>query len=161
MTSYRSSPEITDMFASVLPAEKKMLVSSVRRPGEKTVIKAFSSEKEYIDSLKSLIDEYSKKEGLTAVICKNPLNIEKLSSILGKDAPSAITLSDALPKSGAFLIELPLAKGLEFDHVILADADNENYPDDEIGKHCLYTAMSRATQHLAVLASGEMTKNIT
>ena len=156
MTSYRCSPEITDKFAAILPDAKKMLVSSVKRPGEKTFSKAFATDKEYYAELKKLIKEYSEMKGLTAVICRNPLNIEKIISALGKDAPSEITLQDALPESGAFLIELALAKGLEFDHVILADADEENYPSDEIGDHCLYTAMSRATQHLAILANGKL-----
>lgn len=156
MTSYRCSPEITDKFASILPDAKKMLVSSVKRPGEKTFSKACSSDKEYYAELKKLIKEYSEMDGLTAVICRNPLSIDKIISALGKDAPSEITLQDALPESGAFLIELALAKGLEFDHVILADADQDNYPSDEIGDHCLYTAMSRATQHLAVLAQGRL-----
>ena len=156
MTSYRCSPEITDKFASILPDAKKMLVSSVKRPGEKTFSKACSSDKEYYAELKKLIKEYSEMDGLTAVICRNPLNIDKIISALGKDAPSEITLQDALPESGAFLIELALAKGLEFDHVILADADQDNYPSDEIGDHCLYTAMSRATQHLAILAKGKL-----
>ncbi|WP_026519740.1 HelD family protein [Butyrivibrio sp. FCS006] len=158
MTSYRCSPEITDKFAAILPDAKKMLVSSVKRPGEKTFSKAFGTDKEYYAELKKLIKEYSEMKGLTAVICRNPLNIEKIISALGKDAPSEITLQDALPESGAFLIELALAKGLEFDHVILADADEENYPSDEIGDHCLYTAMSRATQHLAILAKGKLAK---
>lgn len=156
MTSYRCSPEITDKFAAILPDAKKMLVSSVKRPGEKTFSKAFATDKEYYAELKKLIKEYSEMKGLTAVICRNPLTIDKIISALGKDAPSEITLQDALPESGAFLIELALAKGLEFDHVILADADEENYPSDEIGDHCLYTAMSRATQHLAILAKGKL-----
>ena len=158
MTSYRCSPEITDKFAAILPDAKKMLVSSVKRPGEKTFSKAFDSDKEYYAEIKKLIKEYSEMKGLTAVICRNPLTIDKIISALGKDAPSEITLQDALPESGAFLIELALAKGLEFDHVILADADEENYPSDEIGDHCLYTAMSRATQHLAILAKGKLAK---
>ncbi|MCR5670881.1 MAG: AAA family ATPase [Butyrivibrio sp.] len=155
MTSYRSSPEITDIFASLLPAKEQMLVSSVQRPGEKVTVKNFKKEKEYYSELKKLIKEFGEKEGLTAVICKDQYRLEKISDGLGKSAPSRVTGMDALPKSGAFLIELPLAKGLEFDHVILADADCDAYPDDKLGRHCLYTAMSRATQHLAILSVGE------
>ena len=156
MTSYRSSPEITDMFASVLPKDRKLLVSSVKRPGEKPIVKAFDSDKEYYKELLTLIKEFEKKEGLTAIICRNPLNIERIIAALKDKAPSEITVQDALPKEGIFLIELTLAKGLEFDQVILADADSENYPADLIGDHCLYTAMSRATQHLAILSRGQI-----
>lgn len=160
MTSYRSSPEITDMFASILPEEKKMLVSSVKRPGEKTFVKACSSEDEYFAELKKLIKEYGEMDGLTAVICRNELSLEKILAALGDDAPQLIAGHDSLPKNGAFLIELTLAKGLEFDHVILADVDPQSYPNDELGKHCLYTAMSRATQHLSILSLGELAKGI-
>ena len=160
MTSYRSSPEITEMFASLLPQEKKMMVSSVKRSGEEIVIKSCDSDSEYYAELTSLIDEFEKKDGLTAVICRNGYSLEKIAGTLGDRAPQLIAESDSLPKKGAFLIELALAKGLEFDNVILADADAESYPSDELGKHCLYTAVSRATQHLAVLAKGKLTENI-
>lgn len=160
LTSYRSSPEVTEMFASILPDEKKMLVSSVQRSGQKTSVKAFDKESEYFSELKATIDEFEKMDGLTAIICMNQFNVDKVCVGLGDKAPHVMAENDTLPKNGAFLIELALAKGLEFDHVILADADSDTYPDTELGKHCLYTAMSRATQHLAVLAHGNLAPNI-
>ncbi len=156
MTSYRSSPEITEMFASLLPEDKKMQVSSVRRPGAEVMTIQCGSDSEYYTKLKELICEFGKKEGLTAVICRDTYSLEKISEALGDAAPDSVTGQDALPKSGAFLIELALAKGLEFDNVILADADISSYPDSDLGRHCLYTAMSRATRHLAILSNGEM-----
>ncbi len=155
LTSYRSSPEITDMFASLLPQEKKMLISSVQRPGEEVFVKSCGSDDDYIGELKRLIAEFAKKEGLTAVICRDQYNLEKISDLLGDDAPKAVTGLSRLPESGAFLIELAHAKGLEFDNVIIADADTVAYPDDDLGRHCLYTAISRATRHLAILANGD------
>ncbi|WP_035766803.1 HelD family protein [Butyrivibrio sp. NC2002] len=160
MTSYRSSPEITAMFSSILPEKKKMMVSSVKRPGEEVSVKVCSSDKEYIEALKDQIAEYEKMDGLTAVICRNQYTCEKISADLKDSSPKVIAEDDTLPKSGAFIIELTLAKGLEFDHVILADATPESYPDDELGNHCLYTAMSRATGHLALLANGKLAENI-
>ncbi|SFD05466.1 HelD family protein [Butyrivibrio sp. YAB3001] len=160
MTSYRSSPEITDMFSKVLPKEKQLLVSSVKRPGEKVLVKTCGSDAEYYSELKDLIKSFSEKDGLTAIICKNQFNLEKIVAALGDKAPQVITGHDALPKNGAFLIELTLVKGLEFDNVILADADSESYPDDELGRHCLYTAMSRATRSLAILAEGTLSAGV-
>ncbi len=156
MTSYRSSPEITDMFASILPKEKKMMVSSVKRPGEKVTINICNSDTEYYDEIKNLVDEFDNKPGLTAIIFRNQDNLESVMASLGQKAPSEVTGYSALPSGGVFLINLSLAKGLEFDHVILADADPYSYPDTELGKHCLYTAMSRATQHLSILAKGKV-----
>jgi DNA helicase-2/ATP-dependent DNA helicase PcrA len=156
MTSYRSSPEITDMFASLLPEDEKVLVSSVQRPGEDVFVKECVSDSDYIDSLKAMIGKFENNDGLTAVICRDQFSLEKVRSDLGNDAPPVIAEHDALPHSGAFLIELALAKGLEFDSVILPDADSLSYPDSVLGTHCLYTAMSRATRHLAVLSRGSM-----
>ncbi len=158
MTSYRSSPEITDMFASLLPAQKQMMVSSVKRPGEKITSKSCGSDSEYYKELGKLISEFEKLDGLTAIICRNQYNIEKIVEAMGGSAPDVIAEQDSLPKSGAFFIELALAKGLEFDNVILADATSDSYPSDELGKHCLYTAMSRATRRLAIIANGEITQ---
>jgi DNA helicase-2/ATP-dependent DNA helicase PcrA len=160
MTSYRSSPEITDKFAALLPDKKKMQVSSVKRPGEEVYVKSCKSDKEYFAELKKLVEDYGKKDGLTAVIVRDPSSLEKIVAALSEDAPQIVSGTDALPKEGAFMLELPYAKGLEFDHVILADADSRTYPDDELGRHCLYTAMSRATQHLAILCKGDLAANI-
>ena len=166
LTSYRSSPEIKDMFASLLPSEKEMLVSSVKRPGEKVIVKQLQEDADYYRELKGLLEEYSEQDGLTAVICRDQYSLEKISaalskpSVMGDAAPMPVSGHDALPKNGTLIIELALAKGLEFDQVILPDADADSYPFDELGKHCLYTAMSRATRHLAILSAGKMTENI-
>ena len=160
LTSYRSSPEITDMFASILPEEKRMMVSSVKRPGEETQVKICGSDTEYLSELKKLIKEHSEKDGLTAIICRDGFNLEKIHSALGDDAPKLITQDDSLPKTGVFFIELALTKGLEFDNVIIADGDPDSYPDTELGKHCLYTAMSRATRRLIILTKGVLAANI-
>ena len=152
--------KITDMFASILPEEKRMMVSSVKRPGEKTQVKICGSDTEYLSELKKLIKEHSEKDGLTAIICRDGFNLEKIHSALGDDAPKLISQDDSLPKTGVFFIELALAKGLEFDNVIIADGDPDSYPDTELGKHCLYTAMSRATRRLTILAKGVLAANI-
>ena len=132
------------------------MVSSVKRPGEKTLVRVCKNDKEYFAELKKTIEEFEKNGGLTAIICRDQYNLERIAAALGKKAPQMIAGQDSLPKCGAFFIELALAKGLEFDNVIIADGEPDSYPDDELGRHCLYTAMSRATQHLAILAKGEL-----
>ena len=97
------------------------------------------------------------EQGLTAVICANRASLEKVRQILGDEAPQVIHRNQALPHSGVFLITLDLVKGLEFDGVILPDADQATYPDDLMARHRLYTAISRATRRLSILADGELT----
>ena len=44
-----------------------------------------------------------------------------------------------------------------FPCVILPDASAEHYPDETLSRHRLYTAVSRATRRLSILADGELT----
>ena len=82
----------------------------------------------------------------------------KLVAALGDDAPTLVDATGALPRSGCVLLTLPLAKGLEFDHVIIPNASAGLFPaDDRIAKNRLYTSISRATRELDVFALGELT----
>jgi DNA helicase-2/ATP-dependent DNA helicase PcrA len=156
LTSYRSSPEITQLFTSLLPEEVRINTQSVQREGTKPLIKACSSE-EYRDFLLDTIRTNTDSEGLLAVVCQNKKSLNAVKDILGQDAPQVITGDNKLPKEGAIMIELSHAAGLEFDCVVIPDADASRYPDDKLSKHRLYTAMSRATRKLAVLSDGTMT----
>ena len=158
MTSYRSSPEITEIFTGLLPREKRIQAASVQRPGTAPVRMGCASREEYAKRLKLLIQAAEAEEGLTAVICGSRKSLEKVMEILGEEAPPVIRRNQALPGGGVFLITLDLVKGLEFDGVILPDADRAMYPDDLLSRHRLYTAVSRATRRLSILADGELTK---
>ena len=230
LTSYRSSPEITEIFTGLLPREKRIVTSSVQRPGTAPVVMACESGEDYARRLRLLVHAASAnavakdglaagatdvasastaasanavakdglaagatavasastaagantsasagtaagentpagagastaedEQGLTAVICANRASLEKVRQILGDEAPQVIHRNQALPHSGVFLITLDLVKGLEFDGVILPDADQATYPDDLMARHRLYTAVSRATRRLSILADGELT----
>jgi DNA helicase-2/ATP-dependent DNA helicase PcrA len=56
------------------------------------------------------------------------------------------------------LLEVKLAKGLEFDHVIVPDVQQGAFPDEPLRRHRLYTAISRATQRVTLLAHGSLTE---
>ena len=157
LTSYRSSPEITNIFTGLLPREKRIFTASVQRPGTAPVLMACESCDEYRRRLRLLVNAAESDEGLTAVICANRASLEKVRQILGEKAPRVIGRNQALPHSGVFLITLDLVKGLEFDGVILPDADRETYPEDIMARHRLYTAVSRATRRLSILADGKLT----
>ena len=65
------------MFAALLPEDKKLMVSSVQRPGEAVTIKACKNDAEYYKELNDKIKEFEKNDGLTAIICKKQSTIEK------------------------------------------------------------------------------------
>ena len=157
LTSYRSSPEITEIFTRLLPREKRIRTASVQRPGTAPVKMACASRDEYVMRLRSLISAAQQEKGLTAVICGNRRSLERIEELLGEDAPPVIRRNQALPSGGVFLITPELVKGLEFDGVILPDADPQMYPEDTLSRHHLYTAVSRAIRRLSILAEGNLT----
>ena len=158
MTSYRSTPEITALFASLLPPEEQLQVSSIQRADEPPAIHAFDDEAAYADALRAVVAEAHDDEGLSAVIAPWKHEAKRLQKLLGDDAPPLADDTVSLPAQGIVLITLKLAKGLEFDRVIVPDASERVFPaDDPLSRRRLYTTLSRATRSLVVLAHGELT----
>ena len=210
-TSYRSSPEITALFAGLLPAEQQILVSSVQPSGYAPEFCVCRAKEEYAQALAVAVRKAQEQEGLTAIVCVGARSMEKTAALLiesmtegsalpvennaaenaagnsagtdtgtvadtdadesglsGSSSLSGVDLlrscpvpvirsGGSLPEKGVFLITLAHAKGLEFDGVILPDANADNYPDTLLARHRLYTALSRATRRLSVLARGSLT----
>ena len=157
MTSYRSSPEITDLFTALLPEKERILTTSVQRPGIVPFLCAYENPDELTKELIHLLEEFGSGEGLTAVICENRRSVERIAARLGDRAPHILKAHDSLPERGAVLAELSFCKGLEFDNVILPDADPERYPDEILSRHRRYTAISRATRRLVIVADRRLT----
>ena len=156
LTSYRSSPEITELFSSLLSAEERGTLSSVRRAGVMPLVKAFDDTDAYLEQLRALAKEGQDADGLTAIVANDTRRVSWLSKQLGEGV-QVLKKNDTLPKSGVILLDLALAKGLEFDHVIVSDAQVEVYPDTPLARRRLYTAISRAMHRASVLAQGELT----
>ncbi|MBR2834933.1 MAG: UvrD-helicase domain-containing protein [Coriobacteriales bacterium] len=161
MTSYRSSPEITSLFAKLLPEQERIEVSSVQRPGTEPHIAAFASADAYLNALVQEIKRLTAQEGLTAVITANRKRLQwlekQLIQLMDEAIPVRIDEGGELPTHGAVLLDLKLAKGLEFDRVIIADAQAEEYGADDLSRRRLYTAISRATKEVSIVAQGELT----
>ena len=161
MTSYRSSPEITAVFTTLMKRDEGMNVSSVRRPGHTVKFKECLDDEEYFQALETALESGRNEGGLCAVIAGSGRRARwldrKLRDRMGELAPRLMDGKGRLPEAGCVLLDLKLAKGLEFDRVIVADAQADEYGDDELSKHRLYTAISRATQHLTLVSQGKMT----
>ena len=154
LTSYRSSPEITALFTGLLDEREQLRLTSVQRPGVEPVIRSFAEKDAYLAALREAVAEPG--EGLTAVVAESDARVNWLSKQLG-DAARVIRGDVSLPARGVVLMPLRVAKGLEFDHVIVPDAQAEVYPDTPLARRRLYTALSRAMHRVTVLAQGEMT----
>ncbi len=156
MTSYRSSPEITDLFTRLMDSREAMNVSSVQHAGTPAGIHAYEDADEYLAALKDAVEAATSEPGLCAIIAADRSRTKWLAKQLGETA-TYIHGQMSLPAEGVVVLDLPTAKGLEFDHVIIPDAQPQAYPDTPLAKRRLYTALSRATHKVTVLAQGELT----
>ena len=158
MTSYRSTPEITELFASLLGEDERTNISAVQRADEPPAIVSCPDETSYAAALREAVAAARDDEGLSAVIAPWKHEAKRLQKLLGDDAPPLADDTASLPAQGVVLITLKLAKGLEFDRVIVPDASERVFPaDDPLSRRRLYTTLSRATRSLVVLAHGELT----
>lgn len=160
LTSYRSSPEITAIFAGLLPEDQRAKISSVQRASEPVRIEQFNDESTYAEALRATIEHAKENDGLTAIVVPWKHEAKRLRSLLGDAAEGLIDMEIAaeLPASGAIIITLQLAKGLEFDHVVVPDASERIFPEgDRVAKNRLYTTVSRATRSVEILSCGEIT----
>lgn len=161
MTSYRSTPAITELFAKLANNKTGMQISSVQRDDTPPTIRECSTEEELYSDLKDIVKAHEGQNELTAIIVNNEMELTKLwtelSSFVPKDRLYFITEGSTLPEHGILLIDLKLAKGLEFDNVIIPDADSATYPNTDCAKRQLYTAISRATNTVSLLAKGQLT----
>ena len=93
--------------------------------------------------------------GLCAIVCAETPRTAWLARQLNGQVP-VIGRGDELPATGVVLLDLALAKGLEFDHVVVADAQDWVYGPDDLSRRKLYTALSRAMHEVPVVAQGDL-----
>ena len=156
LTSYRSSPEITSLFASLMDDAERMSLSSVRTPGVEPLLVERPDREAYLETLRELCSEAAGDDGLTAVIAADRSRMRWLERQLD-GLVTTINKNDTLPARGVVLIDLALAKGLEFDHVIIPDAQAEVFPGTALARRRLYTTISRAMHRVSIIAQGTMT----
>ncbi len=156
LTSYRSSPEITELFSGlVLDDEQGKSLSSVREGGVAPRMVACLETPVYLDAVRAAITQAADAEGLTAVVCAERPRVRWLAKQLGEEA-RVLGPHDPLPATGVVILDLPLAKGLEFDRVIVADASAEVYPDTPLARRQLYTCISRAMHEVTLISQGPL-----
>ncbi len=155
-TSYRCTPQVTELFASLLDAGEHVHADSVQRKGAPADIAVAADEDAYLAALRERVDAARGKEGLCAVIAPG----KKRARALGEALEGVAVVAgedDPLPASGVLVIDLAHAKGLEFDRVVVDSADARIYPATDLARRRLYTAISRATSEVSVLACGTLT----
>ncbi len=150
-TSYRCTPQITRLFASLAETDTGMSIQSVQRGGTDPVILAPSQE-QYLPEMARVIQCAEQQPGITAVIVPWKQDAKRLAKQLAPLDVHPIVMDGKtpLPERGVIVIPLGLAKGLEFDEVVIANAPAGLDPEDPLTRRRLYTAISRATRRLTI-----------
>lgn len=152
--SYRSSCEINRYTRSLLDGKQEFI--SFNRHGSKPVI-VHRETRHLVDQIMARdIDRYFEQGyGSVAVITKTWAGAESLYARL-KDLTEVnlVGNNERKLKKGALVIPAYIAKGLEFDVVLVDDASKNNYSTG-YDRKLLYIACTRALHRLALYYTGE------
>lgn len=89
------------------------------------------------------------------LLCKTERNADSLFQVLKSEIDIQFIRSESVTDlQGVFIMPLYMAKGLEFDAVILCDANRDNYVDED-DRNLLYIACTRALHRLTLFCEGE------
>lgn len=159
--SYRSTYEITTL-ANAIQARHQRADSTaaipVERHGEQPVLKSLSTRKEWeeelVASVRSAMDKYTS----IGVLARDAANCKTIHRILTKAElqPHLLLNSKARFYPGLVVLPVHVARGLEFDAAIVADAQESTYRDTMADATLLYVAVTRPRHTLTVLAQGPL-----
>lgn len=162
-TSYRSTVEIMETAYRVLekhPVPGEGAARPVERHGEAPLLLSVKNDKERLEALAGLVRHW-REEGLSsvAVVVKTAKAAKALHKALQGHLPEIRLMSQADDafEGGLQVVDSSMVKGLEFDGVIIADADGDTYPDQPFYAKLLYVLCTRPLHKLALVAVGGLT----
>ncbi|MGY0374282.1 HelD family protein [Clostridium sp. JNZ J1-5] len=155
--SYRASFEINNFNKRFLNSNQE-ITSFKRHEAEPIVI--FKNNQEVLDRDIVKDIEYYYKQGYdsVAIICKTKQQAREIEERL-KDLIDVKVLNEDYTKieKGTLIVPSYLAKGLEFDVVLVYDVSNVNY-ETQFDRRLLYIACTRALHRLKIYFTGEKSR---
>jgi len=159
--SYRSTYEITGFVREILkiadPEAPKP--RAYRRHGDKVKFICSKTRKESIQAIAKDINEL-KARGLQslAILCKTTMEAAEIHRGL---IQAGITEASLLDKQQSSVSQVSvgsilMSRGLEYDAVLIINANNKRYPSTEINNKLLYLAVTRAAHVLHIHWYGKL-----
>ena len=152
--SYRSTKQIIEFTRELIP--EGHLIKAIDREGEKPLLTQVSSREELHDNIVSKVKDWqSRRYNTIAIICKSAAESAAAFKALSliKDM-KLVQRGTNEYEQGVVVIPAYLAKGIEFDAVIIYDASAQTYGDESL-RRLFYTACTRAMHNLQVYSVGE------
>lgn len=154
LISYRSTNEIFD-FAQKIVGQH----ASTRfvRNGDKPEIKHCKTDEEFATFVDSVVKKHPNEK--IAIITKTLTEANKIAKFLNNFVFIKNEEDDALLFASNILTTTYLSKGLEYDRIIIPNADCENY-NTPLDRQNLYVACTRALHGIYVCYKNNLTKFI-
>ena len=164
--TYRTTEEIMNVANKVISHLIEKLNCSLGEPvmksGSPVTIKKFDTENDMVHQILSRLTEFEQKEFKNiALICKTVEDCEKLYKKLGREDIHIISDKDNEYAGGINIVPSYLSKGLEFDAVIITNADIYNYTRSEVDTKLLYVCITRAMNTLDIYHVNDLTTLLT
>ena len=154
--SYRSTIEITN-FAQKIKSNSKLV--PIQRHGEEPTIRICATLEDQSEEIKLLINDYVKScYNSLGILCKTQEQAAEIYKQV-KDKYNDVFLLDfdsTEIKEGIIITTAHMAKGLEFDQVIVPSVCSTTYHTD-LDRSMLYVACTRAMHRLDLTYCGELT----
>lgn len=153
--SYRTTIEIMELANEAiknLKNEGTVLAEPVIRHGDKPSYKSYKDDIKLLADIEDKIGKLVEKYKSIAVICKNRSEGLRIKRYLDKGKKVQARLLDEKQESyeaGAIIVPSYLAKGLEFDAVLIVNMD-EGYYNTSLDIKLLYVALTRALHEVHI-----------
>ena len=154
--SYRSTRQIVDFTKGIIHGGKE--IEAFERDGLKPTFMMIESKQVLYQNMLKRIHQLKEKNYQTiAIICKTEMGCEEAYYELSKEMKIQMMKKDSNTyEKGVLILPSYLAKGIEFDAVIIHDASHSIY-GNEIERKLFYTACTRAMHELHLFSKGKMT----
>ncbi len=153
--SYRSTRPIIEFTRQMIDDGEQ--IEAFNRNGNKPTIEIVNDKSVLYQNIFQRVGMLQEQGSqTTAIICKTQEeSFEAYESLKDKLEINYITRETSSFKTGIFVLPSYLAKGLEFDAVILFDASKDRY-SKESERKLFYTACTRAMHELYIYSLGEI-----
>lgn len=160
-TSYRNTVEIMQVaqrIAQARPAKDGVKINPVLRHGDAPGYYRAKDLADHAAHIAGLLEKW-RADGYAAVavIGRDEAYLRQLLTLMPQELGARLLdVADEAYEGGVQFASVVHVKGLEFDGVILADADGEHYPAADIDARLLYVAVTRALHRLEITHVGEL-----
>lgn len=150
--SYRSTYEIMDFAKKIF---NQPSLEMVERHGEQPKSIYCENIDSEIASIAALIKKFEEEGNASlGIVVKTGADAKRVYDLLsGEHQVHLISQDSSRFTNGVSITSIRMAKGLEFDEVIIPDADNRNY-DSDYDRNLLYIACTRAMHKLTLFYTG-------